>query len=321
MRKTEIIDLNSFPVKPVLKYLLQDKTTKKNIIFATDTYSVDGEPIHPEEQITEDLLRRMGENPIQPRHVKSRAQQTDRTRKRAEVFTPVWICNKMNNYCDDEWFGRPGSFNTEIDNGRSWKPYGRKIPFPEGKCWKEYIDSTRIDITCGEAPFLVSRYDAADGTPIDISQRIGMLDRKLRIVSENVKTEEEWLKWTFRSFQSVYGYEYQGDNLLIARINLLNTFMDYTHACLHRDPTEKELKKITRIISWNIWQMDGLSGMVPLLKQDAAAAQPSLFVFAGIDEKDENHPVGIQCKIYDWRANRSIEFGNMNSKKKSERYV
>ena len=37
----------------------------------------------------------------------------------------------------------------------------------------------------------------------------------------------EWLKWALRAFQSVYGYEYQGDNLLIARINILMTFVEY----------------------------------------------------------------------------------------------
>ena len=47
-----LVDLNSYPVKPVLKYLLQDKTTKENIIFAADTYTVDGELLEPTGQIT-----------------------------------------------------------------------------------------------------------------------------------------------------------------------------------------------------------------------------------------------------------------------------
>ena len=49
----------------------------------------------------------------------------------------------------------------------------------------------------------------------------------MRVVSENAKNEDEWLKWTVRAFQSVYGYEFQGDNLLLlARENLLHTFID-----------------------------------------------------------------------------------------------
>ena len=50
-----------------------------------------------------------------------------------------------------------------------------------------------------------------------------MLDRKLRVVNENVDNEKEWLKWTKKAFESVYGFEYQGDNLFFARVNLVIT--------------------------------------------------------------------------------------------------
>ena len=35
----ELINLKEFPVRNVLPLLLKDKTTKNNIIFATDAYS------------------------------------------------------------------------------------------------------------------------------------------------------------------------------------------------------------------------------------------------------------------------------------------
>ena len=304
-----VIDLNSFPVKPVLKYLLQDKTTKENIIFATDTYTVDGCPVDQTEQITEDLLRRMGENPIQPRCAKSRQEQADRTRKNAEVFTPVWICNKMNNSLDTEWFGRENVFNTE--NDREWVPTEGRIDFPEGLTWQQYTDSTRLEITCGEAPFLVSRYDAADGSSIELSRRIGMLDRKMRIVNENTDNEEDWLKWTYRAFQSVYGYEYQGDNLLIARVNILMSFVDYMSKRLDREPTAAELRKMTNIICWNIWQMDGLTGMVPLRTRDAEVRQETLFGFAGIEPEEPVAQEGIPCRVFDWKGNKSAEYNSI----------
>ena len=304
-----VIDLNSFPVKPVLKYLLQDKTTKENIIFATDTYTVEGELLEPTEQITEELLERMGENPIQPRCAKSREEQADRTRRNAEVFTPVWICNKMNNYCDTEWFGRENVFNTE--NDREWVPTEGFITFPEKLTWQDYVDSTRLEITCGEAPFLVSRYDAADGNPIELRRRIGMLDRKMRIVNENTESEDNWLNWTYRAFQSVYGYEYQGDNLLIARVNLLLSFVDYMKEKLNREPSSTELRKIANIICWNIWQMDGLTGMVPLRTQTAAVQQVSLFAFAGIDNEEPLEMESIASRIYDWKGNKSVEYNSI----------
>ena len=36
---TELIEINAYPVKNVLSRLLLDKTTGKNIIFATDDYA------------------------------------------------------------------------------------------------------------------------------------------------------------------------------------------------------------------------------------------------------------------------------------------
>lgn len=33
--------------------------------------------------------------------------------KKAEVFTPAWLCNLMNNHCDEDWFGRSDVFNVE----------------------------------------------------------------------------------------------------------------------------------------------------------------------------------------------------------------
>lgn len=300
-----VIDLNSFPVRPVLKYLLQDKTTKENIIFAVDTYTVDGRPVEQTEQITEELLQQMGENPIQPRCTKSRAEQADRTRKNAEVFTPVWICNKMNNYCDTEWFGRGDVFNTE-NFDHTWTVTEEKIIFPEGRDWREYVDSRRLEITCGEAPFLVSRYDMADGTPIVPQNRIGILDRKLRIINENTESYEEWLKWAIRAFEASYGYEYQGDNVLIARINLLLTFVDYYEERWKQQPDEELLTQIANKIVWNIWQMDGLKDTVPLGKPYEKVQQLTFFEMLGAEEEKE--PEAVPCKIFNWRRNASLKF-------------
>ena len=47
--------------------------------------------------------------------------------------------------------------------------------------------SKRLEITCGEAPYIASRYDTVSGEPIEIKRRIGILDRKLRVVTENAE--------------------------------------------------------------------------------------------------------------------------------------
>ena len=298
-----LITIQDYPVRPVLRELLQDKTTKKNIMFATDAYADLG--ITPHTAMSVELLLGMEKLDLQPRVLKTMEEQSKRTRQKAEVFTPSWICNKMNNNCDTVWFGRENIFNTEVEQG--WVTQTGKIKFPKRKRWQRYIDSKRLEITCGEAPYLVSRYDTTTAEIIPVGERIGILDRKLRIVSENTESESTWLNWTFRAFQSVYGYEFQGDNLLIARINLLLTFADYLQDRWHREPTLNELKKLTNIIVWNLWQMDGITGTVPYGRPKSAIQQQSLF-FDYEQGINDTEPETLDCKIHDWRGQRTITY-------------
>lgn len=311
---SDLIDLKSHPVDMALNVLLKDRTTEKNIIFATDAY----DNIDFTTGITKKLLLSDSLD-IRPRVSKSLEEQTRRTRKKAEVFTPAWICNKMNNHCDAEWFGRENVFNTEQDH--DWIPTREKIEFPEGKSWKDYVNSKRLEITCGEAPYLVSRYDAATGEMIPIEKRIGLLDRKLRVINENVKTHKSWNQWVYRAFESVYGYEYQGDNLLIARINLLETFCEYTLDRWNEEPSDSALKRIADIISWNLWQMDGIHGVIPYVgavcerEDETEPHQMTMFEIMGIvdepQEQTEELPETIDCKIYDWCDNKIITYKSM----------
>ena len=110
-----LISINTYPVKPVLKTLLQDKTTNRNIIFAEKEYISKGVDFDETNEITPEKLSYMG---LVPRVEKRIENQQARTKQKAEVFTPSWICNKMNNHCDEEWFGRPDVFNKE--NEKSW---------------------------------------------------------------------------------------------------------------------------------------------------------------------------------------------------------
>lgn len=309
-----LINIKEYPVKDVLKLLLKDKTTGKNIIFATDAYSAVDNSINAKSQITTELLLGFKSCVIQPRVQKSQEEQAARTRKKAEVFTPSWVCNKMNNHCDEEWFGRTNVFNIENED-QTWTVNEKKIDFPDGKSWKNYVDSKRLEITCGEAPYIVSRYDAASGELIAIQNRIGILDRKLRIVNENTNSEKEWLAWVIRAYQSVYGYEFQGDNLLIARINLLNTFVDCMQYKWNRVPTDEELKKITNIIVWNLWQMDGMTGLVPFGEPKEEYHQVSLFDFVLGEEEKEKNDTEVECKIYDWRRDNSMVFNSIKEGK------
>ncbi len=255
------INYNEYPVKEVLNELLKDRTTEQNIIFATNIYKEIDSSINEKTQITKAYIDKIS---LQPRFSKTLKEKSERTRNKAEVFSPSWICNRMINYYDQEWFGRKNVFNTEKE--QEWIISSNPITFKKSKNWQKYVNSKRLEISCGEAPFIVSRYDAVSGDMIPIKERIGILDRKLRIVNENATDESEWLKWVYKAYKSVYGYELQGDNLLIARINLLITFVDYMQNRWEREPNNSELKTITNIIVWNFWQMDGLTGLIPFEK-------------------------------------------------------
>lgn len=305
----KLIDITSYPVRAILKELLQDKTTKKNIIWATDNYADRGEGFHDTEQITvQNLL--IHPDVIKTRIEKSGEEQQARTRKKAEVFTPVWLCNEMNNHLDKDWFGRTDVFNSEKDD-HTWEVIEEKIAFPKKKSrsWKHYVDSRRLEITCGEAPFLVSRYDAATGRFMEATKaRIGLLDRKLRIVNENTEDYDTWVTWTIRAFESVYGYEYQGDNVLLARANLLLTFVEYYEERWQTHPDARLLKIIANRIVWNIWQMDGLKNTAPRGKRGKEFYQDSLFEVRSDVETSEDEIDIVPCKIYDWRSKVTILF-------------
>lgn len=307
----KLIDISSYPVANVLDLLLKDKSTKKNIIWATDTYEELGEGFTDKVQMNADALLQRPDL-IRPRIQKSQEAQAQRTRKKAEVFTPAWLCNRMNNYCDDDWFGYSSVFNTENDDN-TWTVSEGKIEFPKNKKWQSYVDSRRLEITCGEAPYLVSRYDVSTGELIvPTIRRVGILDRKLRIVDENTDNYDEWLKWTIRAFEASYGYEYQGDNVLIARTNLLLTFTDYYQERWEQKPDIKLLQQMANKIAWNIWQMDGLKGTVPLGKPYEEFKQMSLFEMFGAKDSDEAE--AVPCRISDWRSKTSLRFMDLKER-------
>ena len=311
----KLIDIQSSPVAPLMGLLLRDKSTKKNIIWATDTYEELGYGFTDKERISLSLLLQHADI-IKPRIQKSQEAQQERTRKKAEVFTPAWLCNLMNNDCDKEWFGRKDVFNAENDD-HTWTVVDEPIEFPKRKTWKHYVDLRRLEITCGEAPYLVSRYDVSTGQLIvPPKRRIGQLDRKLRIVNENAVGYDEWVKWVIRAFEASYGYEYQGDNLLIARINFLLTFIDYYKERWDKEPDEKLQRTVTNKIVWNIWQMDGLKATVPLGKPYEEYHQMTLFdMYPEITDMADEEPEAIPCKIYNWRRDNAILFKKLKEMK------
>lgn len=299
--------------KSLLKLLLADKTTKRNIVWAAKDYEAFGLGYEEFSEILPELITGEHSTIIQPRTTKSQNEKSGRTRGKAEVFTPSWICNKQNNLIDEHWFGRSNVFN--LENATSWDVNTERISFKGvHKGWQKYVDAQRMEISCGEAPYLVSRYDTVTGEKIPLDSRIGLLDRKMRVVNENAETNMDWLAWSQRAIESIYGFEYQGDNLLLARENILYSYIEYYIARFKKEPDKMHLRKIALIISWNIWQMDGLKCVAPGSCHEELETQENLFEgiichpCPGCLKNDVHRHNGAYCKIQDWRTKAPVRF-------------
>ena len=256
----------------LLSQLLFDHTTGRNLLWCTHDYEHLGENYGFSDEILPELITGEHGMVIRPRVLKTKEEQTDRVKDMAEVFTPSWVVKMMVD-------------NVEFD-----------------------IDTCCMELTCGEAPFLVSRYDATTGDPIAIGERVGILDRKLRVINNKQFGDKEWINQVRLAFKSTYGYEWQGDSLLLARENMLYTFVDYYEARFDATPGLPLLNEFAEIISWNLWQMDGLSYRIPREKKDdPQQAQISIF-----DAPVE--PPAPLCIIKDWQREETIKVNNIKNR-------
>lgn len=244
----DVLESNLRRQGPLLDILLKNRSGRGNIIWATDSYAAKGKLFAPDKPILPRLVTGQHGTLIQPRAVKPKEEQKRRTKDKAEVFTPLDIVDQMNKAID--WAGE----HKVVDRDN----------------WQDYVKETKLEITCGEAPFIVSRYNpvANTGIVLSLDGRVGFLDRKLRAVGEFCEASEEWFFWASEAFKASYGYDWQGDNVLLARENLLYSFYDYWRAKFEQPkkalPPMAWRKEVATIISWNIWQMDGLNYTVPL---------------------------------------------------------
>ncbi len=288
----------------LLEILLQDKTTAQNILWATDSYEEKGRKFLAQAQITTELVTGIYGSLIQPRAVKSKEEQLLRTREKAEVFTPLSIVKQMNEACDTKRVTKNN--------------------------WQEYVALLKLEITCGEAPYIVSRYDPVSDSQelLQLQNRVGFLDYKLRVITKYCDTHEDWLNWTKIAFQSSYGYEWQGDSLLIARENLLYTFIDYYRDKFKKNPNLDLQKEIAEIIVWNIVQMDGLKYVIPMScksekviikgedtlfekKEDYIVDKPC----EGCEKKIAQNHSGNYVQIMNWVKGEPLNFVDISSKR------
>lgn len=297
----DILESTLLRKSPLLEVLLLDRTTGKNIIWATDSYISKGKGFAPKSHIKPGLVTGVYGKLIQPRAAKSITEQRQRTKDKAEVFTPLRMVDQINKLVD--WSG--------------------DIRVPNENNWQDYVHELKLEISCGEAPFIVSRYNPTShtGKLIKLENRVGFLDRKLRVISDYCHKPKEWLKWAKEAYKASYGYEWQGDNILIARENLLYAMIDYYHAKFSRRPSLLTQKEFAEIISWNIFQMDGIKYVTPMSckhKTSIIKGIPTLFYdVPDIVERNECEGCkfnriekhnGKYVKIMDWEKNKPIKF-------------
>lgn len=317
--------------KELLEILLKDHSSGNNIIWAVDDYKIYGNNFAADDHITITSITGKNGEVIKPRIQKTKDEKVIRIRGKAEVFTPAWVCNVQNNLVDNDWFKSSDIFNTEIEKG--WVTNNKKITFSNNTTWQEYVKSTRLEITCGEAPYLTSRYDAVTGEYIEPQNRVGLLDRKLRIISENIVNEKEWIDWAKIAVKNIYGFDWQGDNVLLARENILYAIVEYYEYIYDKNLSTEILKEFAEIISWNIWQMDGLKCVIPNSCVEKSKNESSQLTLFNIEQKkketeqlaieeirkwenqcpgcknnDINAHTGIYCKIMDWNTNKPVKF-------------
>lgn len=234
----------------LLTILLKDRTTNKNIVWASPSYEGMGKPFCADQPIKKNLIIGPYDSIIQPRVEKNKRNQELRTRKRGEVFTPPWLVDKQVSIVLDEI---------------------------EDISFEIFIVLRWLELACGEGPYIVTRYDSITGDIIPVEERVGFLDRKLQRIAKEVNSEQEFIKWSKIAYESSYGYELQGDSLLLARENLLLSFCEHYDYTFGKLPTMKVIKQIATIISYNIFQMNGLTKQTPYSDNSKGNIQLNLF--------------------------------------------
>ena len=123
------------------------------------------------------------------------------------------------------------------------------------------------------------------------------------------------MKWVYIDYKSIYGFDFQGDNVLIARENLLFTCIEAYIAKFDVPPIKEYLIQIAKILTWNIWQMDGLKYVIPYSCKPKISREVSLFdeetvceECPGCIKKDNSKHTGIYCKIMNWTRQHTETF-------------
>ena len=272
----------------ILDILLIDRTKSnqrytKNIIWANDNFKHLNTKLYgAKSEIKSELITGKMSDLIKPRSLKTEDQQKLRTKSKAEVFTPTWIVKLQNDEVDKNYI------DDDIE---------------------KYISRKWLEITCGEAPYITSRYDMTTGKYIELKDRVGFLDRKLQRIKDEIDDKISWQKYVEKAYKASYGFEWSGDSLFLARENLLFTYIDYFIDKWNEEPLKEFIKDIAIIISYNLFQMDGLKYIIPLSEKIEIVEEIQLDFLDDNDKEDKKIKIipGKRVKIMNWETGK-MEF-------------
>lgn len=284
----EILDL----LDDVMDILLIDRTnsTKSkitNIIWANNNYIKYGRNDFSEKaQILPSRINKDLGELIKPRALKAKDIKFTRTKDRAEVFTPTQIVKSQNDEVDLMY--KNDDFLTYIS--RKW-----------------------LEVTCGEAPYMTSRYDMETGELIQVENRVGFVDRKLRRINSYIKYNHlKWHENAIDSYKASYGFELNGDSLFLARLNLVLTYIENYYKTFDMIPSIENVVEIATIISYNVFQMDGVTFTIPFSETKKKVRHIQISLFDDIDDEVAEEVIpGKKVMIMNWETNKMEQFDKL----------
>jgi len=320
----------------ILSILLKDYTTGKNILWGTDNYTGLGAGFCADDSIDKKDVGGYNSNFIHPVIAKEGEARTEDIISFVKniislvpdneeeepikeiidgnlVYTSDTIVDE-----NEENAEKPEKINffyqsSSIEKAEKFLPYETAYfaVKPDNPINYNLISKQFFVKNCGEGQYFVTRYDNTTGKTISISERGGIVDKKLSSLGNDL-AEDEWQNWAKDAYRSVYGYEFCGTKLLIARANLLLTYEEYYEDVFGLPITEKDLKEVANIIIRNIIQADGKKGVIPYSCGENKAVQLSFFdmdnqgICEGCLSGNNLLHRGIFASYYDWDKDKNI---------------
>lgn len=245
----------------ILNILMNDRTTGRPLVFPSDLMENRKTPLLEKEE----LLNRTQKNGMP-------------TEAEEQAAFQKW--DRELNRLDEEWFGRENPFSIQTDDG--WSARKEKIHFDDPFHWKKYLNLQVYvpHLNCGEA---LTFSGAENEVPFE--ERTGALDRTLRLLNENVRSESEWQKRAEAALARILGFEKDPRKLFRARLCILESCREAFENRFGHLPSLKNEKTLAIVIAANFFQTEDEQNTIPFAERKEVQ-QLSLFESSLLQSED-----------------------------------